>query len=214
MINFCTSCREHSSIAQTERTESLTLSDLVSIFRSLRTRGEERPRSSMCRNKPSLARWLVRVLRNTCLSLMTGSIRYTPLLVAERFVNCTSPGSLDDVRLLMQVFDDAFTPDFMILAFPSSTRPVIHNEPLSTSKTTPALRKGLPPPNLFSNWPTKVSEDRKRECASAYRTATMWTCSDVCAVCGREPKGLTNPYIIERLGSSDILCLVIRFSTT
>lgn len=110
---------------------------------------------------------------------MTGFIRYTELLVAERFINCTSPGSFDDVRLISRVFDDVFSVDLMLAALPISERNVQH-------AVSAAPFRDVPENLTHVQWPSTVSPDCKKECVRAYRIATMW---ERPAVCAREPQG-------------------------
>lgn len=175
-MKFCRACCDQPMEAQIARVECLKRNDLQLTLRNLRITGERRPRSSKIRDKPNLARWLVRVLRSTCHSLRTGSIRRTQSIVAARFLNCTSPGSLSDLRMMLQVFDDVFSPEIMLAALPFHARP----STLPTSSLPPPV-----PPEKRSNeciWPTVVPTSKKKACAKAYRNASIWKRSTVCSV--------------------------------
>ena len=194
-------------------TKSLTTSDLDSIFRNLRTRKEGRLRLHQYHRKHDLASWLVTVFLNTCRALRKGRLLSTNLIVATRFKFCTSPGSLDSLDLMMKVFDDEFSEEFMCLAVPLDRRP------------TNVVQRAK---SDVSDWSQLVPDTMKLQCAQSYRQATTWQPPAICAVCSRrcsagdgkhktvrvvdtctklplalEDLRLTNQYIISRVASTD-----------
>ena len=110
------------------------------------------------------------VFLNTCHALWKGCLLSTNLIVVTRFKFCTSPGSLDSLDLMMKVFDDEFSEEFMCLAVPLDRRPA---NVVQCAKTD------------VSDWPQLVPETTKLRCAQSYRQATIWQPPAICAVCSR-----------------------------
>jgi len=113
VLGFCASLLKMEQTSQVDRLLlHMTYNDLYSIFRrNLWTRGDRRLRATPSKIKPELASWLVKVVRNTCQAIQSGTLRTTALLIANRFHLCCSPGSLDNYSQMMTIFNEQLTSD-------------------------------------------------------------------------------------------------------
>src|SRR5260370_34740932 len=125
--------------------------------------------SSHCQ-KSKLATWLVQVFHNMCFGLENGTLSFTKNIIVKCFLICTSPGSLSDIGMMMKVFDDEFTAEFMIAVLPLDVHPakqIRHISHKSHSRQTSELT------TQAKTWPELVTEKKKKQCAKSYRAATV-----------------------------------------
>ena len=94
-----------------------------------------------------------------------------------------SPGSLSDEHLMMKVFNEEFSADFMIAVLPLHVQCIKQPIQLSLKPSSPLSPHVKSQPRA---WPKFITEETKKHCVKSYWDATVWTPPSVCAVCAQE----------------------------